>query len=303
MGRKLTLSEEQINIIKNMYEQHIGSSTIAKVIGKKTGTVTHYITKYLGGLRSQSEANRKYVYNVNFFEEINTEEKAYWLGFIYADGYISKTASGHSFGISLSINDKEHLEKFKKSLSSNIEIRTYKNNSGYTNNEYCRILISNKKIVSDLEKHGVVEHKTLILKKPDIDEKFFAHFIRGYLDGDGCISYCKSNKSYTIKIVGTDSILNFIKIFIEKNTNCKINKFYKRRKDDIVSSLELGGNLQVRKVLDILYKDANIYLDRKFERYRNLIELLNCRALSKDKRLKSPELLECSIERISSQLS
>ncbi|HLO11127.1 MAG TPA: LAGLIDADG family homing endonuclease [Pseudoneobacillus sp.] len=231
--------------------------------------------------RTNKINSKKDNYNESYFENIDTEDKAYWLGFLYADGYIvgKQKHSSRKMGISLCIDDLSHLKKFKTGLQSSAKIGIYKaSNGAYSSNQYCRILLTGEKICSDLEKHGVVENKTLILQPPTLDPLLVPHFIRGYIDGDGCITSSlqkgKNTPSFKVKIVGTDSVLNYIKEYIEQNNIASIKKLYKRRPTDIVSQLELGGNRQVKAFLDLIYKDATVYLDRKFEKYNKLSNII-----------------------------
>lgn len=280
--KKSTISKETLEKIKKLYAEGHGAPAIGKILGISTGRVSYQINKHIGA-RTCSEAARKYIYNLNFFENIDTEEKAYWLGFIYADGYISVNEEKyiHKLGISLSIKDFSHLEKFRKNINGNFPIKQYKG-IGYKEIEYCRVILHGEKIVKDLISHGVVEHKTLILKAPKIDENFIHHFIRGYFDGDGSITFTTSRKEYGIKIVGTEEVLNYIKDFIHDKNIAKIKKYYKRRESDTVSCIDFSGNNQVRKFLDEIYKNATVFLDRKHNRYIDLKKMQNSRLTSKD---------------------
>lgn len=285
MGRPSILNQEQKEYIIEQYKNGLGSTTIARNLGFKNSTVAGFIKRTIG-LRSLSDASRKYHCNEDFFEKIDTEEKAYWLGFLYADGYLCKNKTQLMVGIALSSKDKDHLKKFNKSIESTYPIHTYHSCKGYSNDtEYCRIVITSRKMFNDLKTHGVIEHKTLILEPPNLSNDLYKHFIRGYLDGDGCItSHLQKNKitpQYFIKIVGTDQILQFIKEFIEKNNCAIIHKFYKRHDTDIVSNIDFGGNKQVKKFLDLLYKNASIYLDRKYDRYIELCNLTHSRPILK----------------------
>lgn len=225
-------------------------------------------------IRSNKINSRKYTLNHNYFERIDTHEKAYWLGFIYADGYIINNEGSKKFGVALAIKDKQHLEKLNKCLSSNYPIKTYQQKHGFAkgnNIEYCRLLITSDKIFNDLVKYGVYEHKTNILKKPNIASEFYPSFILGYLDGDGSIFLNKCKYPfYEISFVGTDDILTFIHNYLQSkqivNKNLKLEK---RKEGQIVSYIRYGGNIMVSTILNDLYKyvDINLPLDRKKELY------------------------------------
>ena len=175
--------------------QHIGTHTLKR---KYHCHIYEQFKKYNLPIRNDKEKNKKYICNNSYFENIDTQEKAYWLGFIYADGYIGKNNNNGRFGISLSTEDIDHLYKFKESIESSHPINKYRVSSGYKiGAEYCRIIICEEKLVNDLIKQGCVYNKTNILSPPNIDKKLRRHFIRGYMDGDGSIiihknKYCDS---------------------------------------------------------------------------------------------------------------
>ena len=298
MGKHLTQQDKQ-TILKMYTEDKVGCVTISKAIGFSQNTVINFLKKQNIAIRSHREASLKYSCNENFFDVIDTEEKAYWLGFMYADGYVTSSSlySNGSVGLSLSVKDIEHIKRFKNDIQydGNIKIYTTNKSSYKEGTQYCRVLINSPKLYQGAVKQGVVEHKTNILLEPDIAQHLIVHFIRGYFDGDGCIARTQRSKgclSFAVKILGTDNILNYINDFIEEHLHKRVQKYYKRKPDQIVSSLELGGNKDARKFLDVLYKNATVYLNRKYERYIELCNLLDSRALAKASGVKSPELLE-----------
>ena len=222
-------------------------------------------------MRNDSEKSRKYSYNKDFFKVIDTEEKAYWLGFIYADGYIvkgKKSKNKDSLGITLSNEDKGHVEKFKKSMDSNHPIRIYR--SKYGSNS-ARIIIQDEELVADLIELGVLRNKSLILKFPTtdvVDKSLIYHFIRGYFDGDG--SFKKKGQKlngYDFSVLGTIEFLTELRTYL--GVDNEIRKCNKNN-DSNNYHLTFGGNQKVKQVANMLYGNANIYLDRKYKRYREI---------------------------------
>lgn len=102
-----------------------------------------------------------------FFEVIDTEEKAYWLGFIYADGCVSKTSNQDRFEIKLKRTDLDHVEKLKKSLQSEHKICFGVTDNEFGKCEYCSLNIVNQKLVDDLVSKGVFYNKSNILEPPN----------------------------------------------------------------------------------------------------------------------------------------
>lgn len=239
-------------------EYHVSRNRISKILKENNIEI-----------RYSNLTSKRYFCNENFFEKIDNEEKAYWLGFIYADGFITtkRKHGSQSLGITLSIKDIDHLEKFKKSINSTHKINTYLyhgfEKEGYPATKCSRILIPSQKIVNDLKKHGVVENKTKILIFPKIKNDLLNHFLRGYLDGDGSL-FEDSRGTYGLSFNGTKEFLEGINTFLQ--TNQKISR------DKTIYSIRYSGNLKVLKVCNVIYKDATIYMDRKYNKY---VKLLN----------------------------
>lgn len=136
--------------------------------------------KELAGLKTWKTKPRRLSVNDDFFEVIDTEEKAYWLGFLFADGSIR--SSRNEVAIQLQRGDKRHLEKFRDALDSEY---------GIWDIDHDGILktgtaITSDKMVSDLISHGCVPNKTHKDTYPDIDGALELAMIRGWFDGDGC---------------------------------------------------------------------------------------------------------------------
>ena len=203
-----------------------------------------------------SEARRiacKYEINEKVFENIDTREKAYWLGVMYTDGFISKANDYTNYlGLSISEKDIDLLEKFKKFLNYSGEIKHYKVSCGYKiGAPYVRLLVGNNKLVADLEKWGVVEHKTKIISDmPDIPYKM--DFIRGVIDGDGSLY----KRLPQIRICGNYEFLLSIAKYLQLP--------YKIIPDKSIWDL-CYNTLESRYLEKTLYKDAPVYLNRKYE--------------------------------------
>ena len=284
---KMKISKEKLfEIYNNEYLKGISS----RQLGFKYGVGESYFSKWFRKLGLKTFKNdvqsKKYNCNENYFELIDTEDKAYWLGFLYADGYIqNKTNNGNrKLGISLSKKDIEHLNKFNKCIESNYKIKEYKvGKSGYVEGSpYCRLLITSKKMTDDLIDKGCVEHKTNIIKFPtkeQVPKELIRHFIRGYFDGDGSIYYikgCKTIEQYSIDFLGTDDFLiGIMNTLINEGIINRKYKFEKRREGQIVSRFRFGGNGAVLRFCHYIYDNTTIYLDRKFDRYQKLLNILD----------------------------
>lgn len=168
-------------------------------------------------INHQNEAK----FDIHVFDTIDTEEKAYWLGFIYADGYVgysSEEKRNYLFELSLKSDDLTHLHKFASFIShTNPNIVKVENvYCGDILCQRCRISFRNKHFWETLNSKGCVPRKSLILKFPDIsiftDLSLIRHFIRGYVDGDGCLTWGDSeHKKPFLSILGTKDLLEGIR--------------------------------------------------------------------------------------------
>ena len=257
---------------KYYYDYYCNGYSSVKLANEFGHTPQYYIHGFKTNgfsMRSNKLNSRRYSADFEYFENIDTAEKAYWLGLISSDGYIS-SANGKRLGISLSNKDANQIEKFANCIQSTYPIHTYKVKQGYKPGiEYCRLVITSDKLYDDLERHGVCEHKSNILKRPDIDPKFYSQYILGYFDGDGSI-FCNNSRSpfYTVSIVGTDDVLTFIHSqFVENGITDRDVSLSKRKPNQAVSYIRYGGNRIVSRIYSYLYRDIDtaIPLERKRE--------------------------------------
>lgn len=207
-----------------------------------------------------------YKYNKQFFNNIDTEEKAYWAGFIAADGNIRKDF--FKMRIELNIQDYSHLEKFKKSIEGNNPIKE----SIRPNNHSCYIDVNCKEFCLALNDLGITPKKSLTLKINFdlIPKELKHHFIRGYFDGDGSInSYKRENKNYLeweLSFISSEKFLNQILGELDKKRN-----FYSCGNNFRIS---FKAKEDIKDILKYLYENATIYMDRKLEKVKEF-EALN----------------------------
>lgn len=213
---------------------------------------------------------RKYNCDDSFFDIINTEEKAYWLGFIYADGCIT---CGNHLQVSLAAKDAKHLEKFRDALKSTNPVHVYKGTCTGVEIAYCKLDIRSSQLYNQLNVKGVTERKTNTLTFPEdgiVPKELVSHFLRGYFDGDGTINIQRQYKTpqCRIQIMGTeDMLLGFIKQLPIHPKILKDKTFFTRKEGQTVKCFQYGGNQCCRAIFDFLYQGATIYLDRKHEIY------------------------------------
>ena len=271
MNNKSTEMTKQnlINLaIKEYLETPEEDRSLTKV-SEKYGVRRQTISKYLKdmGIEVVNYQNRARL-DETVFDSMDTEEQFYWLGFLYADGNISKT--GNRLELTLALKDIDHLEKFRNFLKLTTEIKTVLRNGHYA----CRLYVRNKHLWGTLNNLGCVPCKSLILEFPKKEifknnKMFILHFIRGYVDGDGCLSYYW-NKQHTsintqVSIVSTESFLNSIKKLFGNKHGYIHNKSSKDWENKAYQ-LTFNGAI-ARKFARYLYEKATIYMQRKYEKY------------------------------------
>ncbi len=253
------------------------TNQLSDSFGLSTRTVWEILNKNNVKIRKNWFQKRKYKVNESFFEKIDTQEKAYILGFIYADGCIS---SDHNhLSITISKRDIEILKFIKKNIRFNgkIEFPPHIQYSGRYKNckPECKLRINRGKMGKDLIKLGCIPAKSLILKFPTFDqvpENLIHHFVRGYFDGDGGVSVSSRNKNTQLNsyIVGTKDFLEKISEIFYKYSGVKVNI----RKSSSIYIFAISGNKLCRLLYNYIYKDSCFSMKRKRYIFDKVFKLL-----------------------------
>ena len=260
--KRMTFTNEQLREFSKKIEEGVSLTKLGKDIGVDRNILSREIKKYLS--KNTNFSNRKYKLNENYFENIDSHEKAYWLGFIAADGCVYETGSGSKvLSFNLNYRDKNHLDKFLKAINSTAIIKIIDGAGFGASTKIASLQINSNKMVKDLNNLGIVQRKSLILSKPNIEEKYYYDWIRGYFDGDGSITVELSNGNSQINFLGTKEVLDFIQEVLRPE---KINKLHQNNLNKNTFSLTYGGKSLILQLLDKFYKDPIVYLDRKYEK-------------------------------------
>lgn len=205
------------------------------------------------------------------FDSIETEEKSYWLGFLYADGYVSNGDNNNTVELSLKGDDFEHLNKFNTFIKNTKNLKISKSSGNFTRS---RCLITDKHFRERLIELGCIPKKSLILTFPSInifggDISLVNHFIRGYVDGDGCLSHLnnKRGKRLQLSILGTKEFLSGIIKFFPQFGSIGNTQSSKK---GLNSYRIYCCSDKADEVAKILYKNATIYLERKYNKFAEL---------------------------------
>lgn len=222
--------------------------------------------------------NQRYKVRENYFDNIDTEEKAYILGLLYADGSVVH----NNVCLSLSGEDSELVYKIRDIFYEDdrpISIAKFDNPN---HQDAYRLNIINKHIKENLNRYGLCQNKTLTLSPPlFLSDDFVRHFIRGYFDGDGHIGWWWIKQSKKVdkgigsmkgnfNIVSTEIVCEWIKDQFSKFG--VIAHIYTNRGRN--NTLIVSGNQQIKKCLDYMYRDSNLFLARKHKKYLDFLDNL-----------------------------
>jgi hypothetical protein len=244
--------------------------------------------------RCGHQSGRKYEVDHEFFSR-DTEESFYVAGFLAADGWKTKrSGGGFSIGLQLCAKDLEHLKNIKKLIgcTTPLKFRKRKNTTGTTSFSYT-FVANSKQCYNDLERFGVVENKTYVLRLPEwlSKHKLVHHFMRGYIDGDGCFITSTNQARFSMR--GTKEFLeSFHRVLLEVGVCDEDRDIIANRGKKWLAfgKLQYGGNRVISKIYDFLYHDATIFLPRKEEIARKAKELAVYGDVDKKRKRRSTSL-------------
>jgi len=266
------LLEDKIDEMIELYKNGYSYQKIAKMYKCSKSHIMKLLKDKVIS-RNNFEKGKVKTCNEHYFDDIDSDDKAYWLGFIFGDGFIYDQKIGEHSGIlciSLSSEDIGHLYKFRNTINSSHTIHTYDNSKGYSNGKLSRIKINSNHLIDSLKKYGMVANKTNIIGEPKLlNEKYYIPFLRGFFDADGSIMFWKENNSlyWSISICKTPGLLKFVEKILKYNW-----LWTQRKKDnDQCKTITLNRRKETTDCLHELYDNASVYLDRKYERYLEVI--------------------------------
>jgi DNA-binding transcriptional regulator WhiA len=201
---------------------------------------------------------RKYKLNENFFDEL-TEKSSYWLGFLYADGYVRmKDGKSGELKLKLKDTDKNHIEKFLKDIECKKPIKCGVDGKS----KFCSVTVYSNLLVNKLFDLGCVNNKTQKIRLPKLSEPFMSHFIRGYFDGDGSIHKIKNRpNSFSVSICSNnefnDNIIDFL-------------GYGKPYKYENYSVIKISKIMDILNFKNYIYSNAVTLLERKLIKFEQI---------------------------------
>lgn len=209
---------------------------------------------------------QKYKFNENYFEVIDTEDKAYFLGFIVADGYVNSLSNV----IQITQKEPDILYEFKRYIEYEGDLSKLNSRNVFD------IKVSSSKMKEDLLNLGIYPNKTMVVGYPTISDNLQNHFMRGVFDGDGCISIHRDRRDNSergqvnICSGSRDFISDYVSILVKC---CGVKKNIIRCPKGTYYVIDWGGLSDVEKIYEFLYKDATIFLKRKKETFDKVMSI------------------------------
>lgn len=190
---------------------------------------------------------------------------AYLLGFIAADGTVSKDSN--QVKISLSTIDLNFLEKIQKEMEIEKPIFTYETNNGFMVSE---LKFTSERIKKQLATYNIVPRKTYSFEFPQkLKKEYYIDFIRGYFDGDGSVSTAGAGIRFQICGYRLGVLKEIIKFFEE----CGIPtvKILERKNGENTLYYFQYSTVSTRNIFNVLYYDDCFCLPRKYKKYISLL--------------------------------
>ncbi len=264
---------ERKDITQRDVDEYLTGSTTVKALATKLGmhevTLSKKLKKLGVSIVAVHPVGKKYLCNETFFKEIDSEKKAYWLGFIFAEGWLSESVDkrtgcvGIRFGMEIGRKDITHLERFKADVESTAPIIERVRNGKTKLVELCYLRIGGPRFCTHFLKYFSPGKKSDKLIFPEMPRELHPHFVRGYFDGDGCIV-----KNGVLSF--TSNSLPFLKqlnaLFLTEIPGyIPVSKFHKYKKKKTWKYVH--GKCKARCVYDYMYGESTLKLDRKYQIY------------------------------------
>lgn len=276
-----TLEEIEAIVIDNYLNKGFGQQKSGSQFGLSARAVKTILSKYNIEIRDLNNAikvanavydrsTKYFEKNENFFKK-QSSDMAWLLGFLAADGNVSKTSN--RIRIELSEVDEEILIKIKELLHLENPIYKRENKRGF---KFVSLEWSCKEHKEDLALYGIIPNKTYILLPPlALDKKYYIDYIRGYFDGDGTINLNKNKNGNSLRwgICGASKeMLAWILDVLENDYKIpRVNLHVDTSKEKRFYSFIYSTN-STKLIREILYTDSNMFLKRKKDKFDDLLK-------------------------------
>lgn len=269
-SRSMFTTQREQEILRE-YNNGISSIKLATEYGCSVNTILATVVK-LGGTTKPCGGIRQHFFNERYFEHIDTHEKAYFLGFIAADGCLMDSISGAAVTIAIQARDGYLLDSLREQVGYAAPYR-------FTNKGYAILNLYSNPMKEDLRKYGIHQNKSLTLVFPNnIPEKYLNSYMLGYFDGDGCICLSKikdkmGRVSPSFGITGTYEFCESYQGILVKECGARVNTIQHNSENSFV--FQQGSFNTIKSIYEYLYSGCSFFLHRKKEKFEKLFRMVD----------------------------
>jgi hypothetical protein len=258
---------EQIAEICRRYKEGESAFNLAKSFGVSHAPITRALR--LGGVlkRTHSQATTRHQCDHSFFNSIDSEAKAYWLGFLAADGGIM---FGDTIRLALAPYDRDHLERWRAAIQATQPVYESKHQSGYV---HYGVNVTSQEMTSALAEFGIVQGKTFSIQWPELPSEMLRHFARGYSDGDGGFVIA-ARGDVKFSVTSYKDLIEGFQSYLMRCCELRLTKLYARHKDSPhIVTMTYSGSNQVARIFHHLYDEATVFLPRKRDKIASRLSM------------------------------
>lgn len=192
----------------------------------------------------------------DFFKVIDSDEKAYWLGFIAADGVVVCNSRQYSIVLDLQPRDLHWLERFRDTIVPGATITRHGSRS-------CSVCIASKEMVYDVMAYGIGPRKSNTLEWPSIPEAFAIPFLLGYFDGDGSFTARAGRRDYQWVLLGTLDFLSMARDYIQRYASVVLKEPVRAHKHTSPHLYRISANGPRAPMIDRTLNASGLGMPRK----------------------------------------
>ena len=252
-------TEKEIRMVKELYLEDSGYKKMSEIIGRTTDALFRKLVRI--GVANRRGRGGKGTGQKDYFVNIDKPIIAYLLGFIAADGYVTRKKNVDELSVEINEKDREIIDILKSEIGGRICF--------IKNKKAIRFTVTGRFLVDSLMKYSIIERKSTSIRIKNIPASFHRFFILGYSDGDGCIFLSNRSIGWTLTS-GSPGFLEDVKNIIKRNIGVILSA--PRNTHGNTFELRCHGNIKAKSVLDWLYDNHNLGLKRKRALYGHHLE-------------------------------
>lgn len=261
-GTRIDLTKEQLDEAKKLIKNKVTQEEISKILGVS-------IKVLRARLKDNNIETKLYKVKHDYFSIIDSEEKAYFLGMMYADGYNGEVRN--QIKLKLHRKDRSILEVFAKALTYGESLPPFTEEHFKT--DTLSVQLYSEQLCNDLKSLGCMQAKSLIIKLPTyLTSDLMKHFLRGYFDGDGSVfEKVRPGGSVgtIISFTGCFGFISELNDFLVKELYISNNKVSHQKEDSNAWQVAYSSYSDVQTIRNYLYSECTpeLYLKRKFDKF------------------------------------